>query len=49
MLVQEVNRKPIKNVEEFNAALEENTSERAVLLRVRENDVSRYVTIKINR
>ena len=49
MLVQEVNRKPIANVEEFNAALEENTSERAVLLRVREYDVSRYVTLKINR
>ncbi len=49
MLVQEVNRKPVKNVEEFNAALEENTSERAVLLRVRDRDVSRYITIKINR
>lgn len=49
MLIQEVNRKPIKNVEEFKAALEENTSERAVLLRIREDDVSRYVTVKINR
>ena len=49
MLIQEVNRKPVKNVEEFNAALEENTSERAVLLRIRDKDVSRYVTIKINR
>lgn len=49
MLIQEVNRKAITNTDEFAAALEENTSERAVLLRVRENDVSRYVTVKINR
>lgn len=49
MLIQEVNRKPIKNTDEFASALEESTSERSVLFRVREDGVSRYVTLKINR
>ena len=49
MLVQEVNRKPVKNTEEFKAALESNESDRSVLLRIRMDNVSRYVTLKINR
>lgn len=49
MLIQEVNRKPVKNVEEFNAALEESSNERSVLLRVRVDDVSSYIAVKINR
>ena len=49
MLIQEVNRKPVKNVEEFNAALEESANDRSVLLRVRVDDVSSYIAVKINR
>ena len=48
-LIQEVNRTPVGNVEEFNAALADSESQRSVLLRVRIDDVSSYVALKINR
>ncbi|MBX3179148.1 MAG: Do family serine endopeptidase [Candidatus Hydrogenedentes bacterium] len=48
-LIQEVNRKPVANVDEFNAALEQAKTERSVLLRVRIDSVSSYVAVKINR
>jgi len=46
-LIQEVNRIPVTNADEFERALKERGQRKSVLLLVRSKDVTRYVTIPI--
>ncbi|MCC6488324.1 MAG: DegQ family serine endoprotease [Candidatus Hydrogenedentes bacterium] len=46
MLILEVNRKPVRNVEEFKSALAEGDSARGTLLLVSNGDGTRYVNVK---
>jgi len=46
-LIMEVNRKPVKNTEEFSKAIEEATKEGTVLLLVRDNRNTRFVVLKL--
>jgi len=47
MLIEEVNRTPVSNTDEFNAALNALEEEKSVLLLVREGEFSRYVPLKL--
>ncbi len=46
MLITEVNREPVANVEQFRAAMEKGSDNRGTLLRVEDENGSRYVAIK---
>ncbi len=46
MAIVQVNRKPVRNVEEFEAALKEKSSSDGALLLVRTQEGSRFVVIR---
>jgi serine protease Do len=46
MAIVQVNRKPVKNVEEFERALKERSADDGVLLLVRTQQGSRFVVIR---
>lgn len=48
MIVTEVNRIPVKNVEEFKAALEKGKKDGSVLLNIHKDGHSRYVAMKLS-
>ena len=45
-LIQEVDRKPVKNIQEFHDAIKKEESERSMLLLVKEGAFSRYVVLQ---
>jgi len=47
-LIMEVNRKPVRNVREFNGAIEKAQSDGKVLLRVRDEDWTRLVMLRLS-
>jgi serine protease Do len=49
VLIQEVNRKPVKNVNDFTKALQDSAGQRSTLLRLRDGDMSRYVAIELKK
>jgi serine protease Do len=48
MIITEVNRIPVNNVEEFKAALEKGKKEGSVLLNIQKEGRSRYVAMKLS-
>ncbi|MDA8162682.1 MAG: DegQ family serine endoprotease [Desulfobacteraceae bacterium] len=46
-LIEEVNRRPVHNVAEFNSALSLSKQSKRVLLRIREGQISRYVALTL--
>jgi serine protease Do len=49
VLIQEVNRKPVKNVQDFTKALKDSAGQRSTLLRLRDGEMSRYVAIELKK
>lgn len=47
VLIEEVNRRPVHNVNDFNDALSDSADEQRLLLRIREGRHSRYVTLRV--
>jgi serine protease Do len=45
-LIKEVNRQPIKNTQDFENALKESSGKKAILLLVRDGEMSRYVALQ---
>ena len=48
MLIMQVERQPVTNVEEFQAAIKKAKSKKSVLLLVKQGKYSRFVAIKLN-
>jgi S1-C subfamily serine protease len=48
MIITEVNRIPVKNVQEFKEALEKGKKDGSVLLNVQQDGHSRYVAMKLS-
>jgi len=47
-LIMEVNRKPIENVKEFNEAIEKSKSDGTALLRVRDEEWTRLLMLRLS-
>ncbi len=48
-LIQEVNRQPVHNTSEFEAAIKNSDGKKSVLLRVKDGEISRYAAIEISK
>jgi S1-C subfamily serine protease len=48
-LIMEVNRRPIHNVKQFNEAIKQASEEGTVLLRVKDEDYTRFIILPLSK